>query len=68
MFSDKIYLSTSDRVCFGVCGGLGHYFNVDANLFRIAFVFTTFLIPTHIFAPSLYLIFWLLFPKDPNTA
>ena len=32
---------THDRVIFGVCAGLGAYFQVDPVLVRIAFVFAT---------------------------
>jgi phage shock protein PspC (stress-responsive transcriptional regulator) len=34
--------STEDKIIFGVCGGLGEYFEVDSILFRIAFIFLTF--------------------------
>ena len=31
----KLYRSRSNRMAAGVCGGLGDYFNADANLIRI---------------------------------
>lgn len=34
----KFYRSRTDRVLFGVCGGLGKYFNIDPILFRLLFV------------------------------
>ncbi|HIW20731.1 MAG TPA: PspC domain-containing protein [Candidatus Dorea intestinavium] len=34
----KLYRSRVDRYLLGVCGGLGEYFNVDANLLRLAAV------------------------------
>ena len=34
----KLYKSSQDRKIFGVCGGLGQYFNLDATLVRLAFV------------------------------
>jgi phage shock protein PspC (stress-responsive transcriptional regulator) len=34
--------STEDKIIFGVCGGLGEYFEVDSILFRIAFIILTF--------------------------
>lgn len=37
----KFYRSTRDRKIWGVCGGLGEYFNIDSTLIRIAFVLLT---------------------------
>lgn len=34
----KIYRSRKDKVLFGVCGGLGDYFNIDPVLIRIIFI------------------------------
>jgi len=34
----KLYRSKTNRVFFGICGGLGEYFNIDPILFRIIFV------------------------------
>jgi len=34
----KLTRSSSDRVIFGVCGGLGEYFKVDSLLFRLGFL------------------------------
>jgi phage shock protein C len=34
----KLYRSDSDRVLFGVCGGLADHFQVDSLLFRIIFL------------------------------
>ncbi len=34
----KLYRSLKNRMVAGVCGGLGDYFNVDANIFRIGLV------------------------------
>lgn len=30
--------SNTNRLLFGVCGGLGEYFNVDPLVFRVAFI------------------------------
>jgi len=38
----KLYRSKTDRVIFGVCGGLGEYFEVDSLILRILFVLLTF--------------------------
>ncbi len=37
----RLYRSRSDRIVAGVCGGLGHYFNIDPILVRIGFVALT---------------------------
>lgn len=38
----KLYRSRTDRVIFGVCGGLGEYFEVDSLILRILFILLTF--------------------------
>jgi phage shock protein PspC (stress-responsive transcriptional regulator) len=34
----KFYRSRTDRILFGVCGGLGKYFGIDPILFRLLFI------------------------------
>ncbi|MFP4515104.1 MAG: PspC domain-containing protein [Parcubacteria group bacterium] len=34
--------STENKIIFGVCGGLGEYFEVDPLLFRVGFIILTF--------------------------
>jgi len=34
----KLFRSQKDRILFGVCGGLGSYFKMDANIFRVLFI------------------------------
>lgn len=34
----KLYRSREDRMIFGLCGGLGRYFEIDSNLVRVIFV------------------------------
>lgn len=43
MEQKKLYRSRTDRVLFGVCGGLGKYFEVDPVIFRILFVILFFI-------------------------
>jgi phage shock protein C len=31
----KLYRSTTDKMIFGVCGGLGEYFTIDPVIVRI---------------------------------
>jgi len=39
----KLYRSQKDRILFGVCGGLGSYFKIDSNIFRILFIASAFI-------------------------
>lgn len=58
------YRSRTDRMVGGVCGGLGHYFNVDPSLVRLAFVVLL------VFGGSgflLYLILWVILPEEGRT-
>jgi len=34
----KLYRSRTDKMLFGVCGGLADYFNVDPTLVRLVMV------------------------------
>jgi phage shock protein PspC (stress-responsive transcriptional regulator) len=38
----KLYRSKTDRIIFGICGGLGEYFEIDPLVFRILFILLTF--------------------------
>ena len=38
----RLYRSSKDRMLFGVCGGLGKYFNIDPVIVRVIFVITIF--------------------------
>lgn len=49
----------------GVCGGLGEYFDVDAVLFRIAFVLLVFAGGLGILA---YVLLWIFLPEEPRYA
>jgi phage shock protein C len=39
---NKLYRSRTDRMLFGVCGGLGKYLNVDSTIIRIVAVLLVF--------------------------
>ena len=34
----RLYRARDGRMIAGVCGGLGHYFDIDPTLFRLLFV------------------------------
>ena len=58
----KLYLSELDKKIFGVCGGLGEYFDVDPTVIRLLTVVVcliTMILPCVI----AYLIAWLIIPQ-----
>lgn len=52
----KFYRSSSDKKIAGVCGGLGHYFNIDPTLIRIIFLVAALCAGSGFL---IYLIIWL---------
>jgi len=58
----RIYRDVDNKVIGGVCTGIGHYFNIDPVLVRIAFIFTFFFS-----GPLLYLIAWIAIPSAGTT-
>lgn len=59
--ANKLYRSASDSMLGGVCGGLGKYFDIDANLVRLIFVVLA-VIPA--FGVPIYLVLWLIVPEE----
>ncbi|MEI7620247.1 MAG: PspC domain-containing protein [Candidatus Falkowbacteria bacterium] len=59
----KFYRSRTDRIIWGVCGGLGEYFGVDSTLIRIAFILLAFGSGVGV---MLYIILALLVPNSPE--
>jgi phage shock protein C len=59
MARGRLYRSTTDRQIAGVCGGLAHYFDVDATLVRIAFVVAAF---TSVGLLA-YIVLWIAVPE-----
>ena len=61
----KLYRSRTDRKMFGVCGGLGHYVNVDPTLMRVLFVLLAlFGVGTGVL---LYIVLIFIIPLEPET-
>ena len=56
----RLYRSRQDRICGGVCGGLGEYFGIDPVIFRIAFAVTTVTIGFGLLA---YIVAWIVLPE-----
>lgn len=59
----KLYRSNSNKVLFGVCGGLGEYFNVDPTLVRVAAVVGCCVAGISIIA---YIIAAIVMPENPG--
>lgn len=57
-----LYRSRTDRWIAGVCGGLGAYFNIDANAVRLAFVLLALL---RGFGVLVYLLMVIIVPEEP---
>jgi phage shock protein PspC (stress-responsive transcriptional regulator) len=62
--SKRLYRSETDRMIAGVCGGLGEYFNLDANVIRLIFVLVTLAGGSGVFV---YIILWLVLPSQSYT-
>lgn len=58
----RLYRSRTNRVVWGVCGGLGRYFNIDVTLVRILFIISIFLGFTGVL---FYLVFAVITPVEP---
>lgn len=57
----KLRRSRDQRMIAGVCGGLGEFFGLSANWFRLAFLLA--LIPGGIPGLGAYLLFWIVVPR-----
>ncbi len=57
----KLYRSRNNRMIFGVCGGLGEYFDIDPTLVRLVWLLFAFW-GAGILA---YLIAWIIIPEEP---
>ena len=58
-----LYRSKTDRIFFGVCGGIAEYFGIDSTLVRIITVLL--LLSSHSIA-ILYLLLGLVIPENPS--
>ncbi|HDR4560876.1 PspC domain-containing protein [Bacillus cereus] len=59
--SKKLYKSETDKMLFGVCGGLGEYFDISSTLIRILWVIAVLCFGTGFLV---YLICLLLMPRS----
>lgn len=59
----RLYRSNTDKVIFGVCGGLGEYFDMDSNIFRLLFILLAL---TGGAGVLIYLVFAIVIPAEPG--
>lgn len=57
-------LVKADKKLFGVCGGLGNYFDIDPTVIRIAFLVSFFLFGSGLL---LYIILAIAIPEPDRT-
>jgi len=60
----KIYRSRTDRLIFGVCGGIAEYYNIETLWVRVVFIFLGI---TGAIGFIIYVALALLMPLDPST-
>ena len=63
--SRRLYRSKTDRMIWGVCGGLAKYFDVDPVIIRLIFIISLFLSGAGIIA---YIILAIVVPSESSQA
>jgi phage shock protein C len=61
----RLYRSRSDRLIFGVCGGLAEYFDIDSTVVRLITILLLFFGG---FVILVYLILAIVVPLEPGTS
>jgi phage shock protein C len=61
MESKRLERSTRDKWIGGVCGGLGHYFDIDPTIVRLIFLVAFFGFGTGLLV---YLVLWVVMPQS----
>ncbi len=56
----QLYLSNTNKVIAGVCGGIGEYLDIDPVIIRLIWLFTISWGGAGIF---MYLIAWIIIPR-----
>ena len=59
---EKKLRRSNDKMIAGVCAGLAHYFDLDPSVIRIVYVLLS--IFTAFAGVLVYLILWLIMPKE----
>lgn len=57
----RLERATQDKWLGGVCGGLGHYFDIDPTLIRLIFIVALLGAGTGLLV---YLVLWLIMPRS----
>ncbi|MDZ7799515.1 MAG: PspC domain-containing protein [Trueperaceae bacterium] len=57
----RLERATQDKWLGGVCGGLGHYFDIDATIIRLIFIVALLGAGTGLLV---YLVLWLIMPRS----
>lgn len=60
----KLYLSNSDKIIGGVCGGVAEYFEIDPTLIRLIAVIATIL-TGFVGGIIIYIVAMIIIPKRP---
>ncbi|ABN52289.1 MAG TPA: PspC domain-containing protein [Hungateiclostridium thermocellum] len=60
----KLYLSNSDKIIGGVCGGVAEYFEIDPTLIRLIAVIATVL-TGFVGGIIIYIVAMIIIPKRP---
>ncbi|MDL2248180.1 PspC domain-containing protein [Tyzzerella sp. OttesenSCG-928-J15] len=60
----KMYLSRTNKIIAGVCGGIAEYFNVDPTLIRVLFVLL--LLISRFSLIVIYILCWAIMPLPPE--
>jgi phage shock protein C len=61
MDNKRLERSTRDKWIGGVCGGLGHYFDIDPTIVRLIFLVAFFGFGTGLLV---YLVLWVVMPQS----
>lgn len=61
MVESKKQLRRQDGIIAGVCGGLGAFFGISPNWFRLLFLLMA--IPGGVPGILIYIVFWIIMPK-----
>lgn len=59
----RLYKSSTNRVLFGVCGGIGEYFNIDPTLVRLLCIALIFGAGSGL---AIYIVAALIMPEQPK--
>ncbi|MCI8636143.1 MAG: PspC domain-containing protein [Eubacterium sp.] len=59
----RLYKSSTNRVLFGVCGGIGEYFNIDPTIVRLLFILLVFGAGSGL---AIYFVAALIMPDEPR--